>query len=281
MVSEDLRRIVHPKMEYYRYVFRHSKRWNREENKRVIVYCEQGYGDIIQFSRYIPYLKDRCSEVILYCPKALHRLFEQFDCQLTDKKVEDLPPHDFHVLSLSLPFVLDKWDITAPYIQVAETEETPICFKNLVKIGVAWEGNQNNEMSPLRDCPYSYFKSLISDNSALFMLQRGSDSLTDDLLNEIPINGIQINDFYDTARLINAMDIVVSVDTAVLHLAGAMGKPTFGLLSHQPDYRWSISNWYDSVTLIKQKKTDDWDKVFTSLIGLFKMRGNMIGENHV
>jgi ADP-heptose:LPS heptosyltransferase len=103
---------------------------------------------------------------------------------------------------------------------------------------------------------------LLMPGTKLFMLQRGV--VLSDLVQDVDFDlyGAEIKDFGDTAALINAMDCVVTVDTSILHLAGAMGKRTYGLLNHKdPDPRWKIANWYESVTLIE----GDWSDAFMVL----------------
>lgn len=240
-------RIKSPLMEYYRHVYAFSKRWNGKDDltdKTVILYMEQGYGDCIQFLRFVEPLKERCKEVILHAPKALHPLLNNF--KYFDKHIPDLPDHDYHILSLSLPFLLDTEISPKSYIEYDKITEV----EKGLNVGIAWEGSPEHPKNLDRCCPLKHFKVL--DNVNLFMLQ--DKIYLPELLDEaedLTLYGTEINDFGDTAALINAMDFVISVDTSILHLAGAMGKKTYGLLSSDPDPRWEIANWYDSVTLLK------------------------------
>lgn len=277
MDQEYKGRLDDPRMDYYKGVYKDSPAWDGKEsleNKTVLCYCEQGYGDIIQFVRYIPLLQRRCGKVILHCPKTLHHLFACLGAELIDKEERTLPPHDVHVLSMSLPFLLGVWDLPTPYLAVIQTEQLPQKFASKVKIGIAWEGSPDNPYNERRNCPLRHFLSLDTEKTALFMLQ---DQIRDQKLlsgaTDLVLQGVPINDFYDTAKLINAMDYVVSVDTAVLHLAGALGKFTFGLLAHDCDPRWSVDPWYHRFVLIRQKTAGDWDAVFNSLISILKTRG--------
>lgn len=276
MGPECLDRINHPKMAYYRDTYSESRRWNGAEtikDKTVIVYCEQGYGDAIQFVRYVPLLKEQCGKVILHCRTDLHRLFKQFGVQLLDREDPNIPEHDYHVLSMSLPFVLNKIDVIAPYIKMDEKVELPE-HQNFIKIGIAWEGNPEHSNADERNCPLKFFRALQTDKTKLFMIQKQahSSSLVADAT-DMELFGAELNDFYDTAKLINSMDFVVAVDTSVLHLSAAMGKPTFGLLSNRHDPRWGVLHWYEDLVLIKQKKADDWATAFVSLIGFLKAKG--------
>jgi len=248
-------RINNPVMEYYRHVYSFSKKWNGKqslENKKVIVYCEQGYGDIIQFLRYIKPLKSRGCEVCLHIPKELHPLmpYVQGVDTFLDKQNSILPQHDYHILSLSLPFLLDIKEISSePYIDYKNKinlEEKEGC----INIGIAWEGSPEHSKNLDRCCPLKHFKILLKDNVNLFMLQDKiyMPQLVEDV--DFDLYSININDFGDTASLINSMDFVVTVDTSILHLSGAMGKRTYAILGEDPDPRWQIAHWYDSVTLL-------------------------------
>lgn len=272
-MSENLDRLSHPKMEYYRHVYENSERWNGSdsiEGKTIIVYCEQGFGDTIQFVRYVPLLKEKCKKVILHCPTQLHRLFEQFDVELLDKFDENIPEHDYHVCSMSLPFVLDQVEVDVPYISVSEKED--IKFEG-TKIGIAWEGNPYHSNNEERNCPLKYFSALSGENVQLFMIQKAV--FLPELLDgaeSMELMGVELEDFYDTAKLLNSLDFVVSVDTAVCHLAGAMGIPTFVMLSKDHDPRWEVNKWYPNTTFIRQNLANSWASSFQELIKELKKR---------
>lgn len=246
-------------MEYYRHVYHFSKRWDGKaslQGKDVIVYCEQGYGDIIQFLRYVYPLKQLGCKVFVHAPKALHPLLPYVDGvdEVLDKENPKLPPHDYHILSLSLPEKLKLTTIpTAPYIRYPYSAEIDGHWK--YKIGIAWEGAVQNAMNERRSCPLKHFGALLTPDTGLFMLQKEviSPQFSQDV--NFDIFGMNIEHFGHVADLINAMDYVVTVDTAVLHLAGAMGKRTYGLLCPDADPRWGVAKWYDTVTLLK---SDNW-----------------------
>ena len=263
--AEALDRLNSPYMQMYKRIYKNSMHWDGETPlrcKRVIVYCEQGFGDIIQFSRYFHLLHD--VELLLHCQKDLWRLFQNnFDVKefiAKDGVVDILPPHDFHIRSMSLPFLFQGQEIPYPYLKADEITNLSD-YKDYIKIGIAWEGNPDHH-NDQRSFPLAAFKVLGNIKKAkLFMLQKTihrTDLLKDTENLELLANS-PFNDFYDTAILINSLDIVVSVDTAVLHLAGAMGKPTFGLLDSGHDPRWRVANWYPSVTLAKHQSDDYYE----------------------
>jgi hypothetical protein len=185
------------------------------------------------------------NKVILHCPKELHRLFHfNFpEMQILDKDCGNLPKHDYHILSMSLLEEFIQQTIDVPYLKVEGKfdvgEDT---------IGIAWEGKKKPNLN--RSCHLKYFREL-SQKYKLFSLQKDFSSEMSDGCEDMELYGVSINDFYDVAMLINSVEQVISIDTAILHLAGAMNKPTIGLLSNDTDERWRIRNWYPSVKLMQ------------------------------
>jgi hypothetical protein len=273
MLPECQSRLSHPKMEYYREVYKHSERWNGIDSldgKTIIVYCEQGFGDTIQFCRYFSLFKN--CEVILHCPLKLHRLLSQFKFKMIDRNDPNIPKHDFHVLSMSLPFCFEEGvEIKHPYIHI--TEKTDLHELNLpddiIKIGIKWEGNPEHSNNEIRCCPLIFFKKLADKFPKIkfFALHNVFHNLSYlDGCDDLELYSSTSEDFYDTAMFINAMDMIITTDTSALHLAGALNKKTIGLLSNPCDERWNINiNWYPSVEFIKQDLEGDWELVFYKL----------------
>lgn len=270
--DRDIDRIHSKEMEYYRYVYKDSPRWDGEEplnNRKLIVYCEQGFGDIIQFLRYIPALtKD--AQVMLHIPKALHRLVHEqsWGVELLDKEDVNLPEHDLHVLSMSLPFFAETLIPHEPYLKVKTGKELP---DGEMKIGICWEGNPEHVNANIRHCPLKWFREL-EEMGTLYKLQiQIHDKNLLEGCENLELYGVEIKDFLDTAELIESLDLVISVDTAVLHLAGAMGKKAYGLLSIMPDGRWGFtgtqSRWYPSIKLFRQTKPLEWRSLFSDIKG--------------
>jgi hypothetical protein len=267
-------RLDDPRMEHYKHVYKESQVWTPDEGsldgKTVIVYGEQGYGDIIQFARYLPLLRERGASVVYHCPKVMHQLFGLDiggwqDIGLLDKDNPELPPHDYHILSMSLPFVLGQQRTTEfPYLKVEETADLGDESEDVKKIGICWEGGPNN---PDRNCPLEYFKALECPYTKLIMLQKDITDLS--LLercDDMDLYGHEINNFYDTAKIINSLDMVITVDTAVLHLAGALNKLTYAILNLEHDSRWDIETWYPSVICVKLKEHNNWPAAFKTVI---------------
>lgn len=261
-------KITFERLRYYRETYKNSILWDSNKSlkdKTLIIYCEQGNGDIIQFSRYFKKLKEQGCYLIAHCPKGLHKILSYCNCVdlFLDKNDPNLPEHDFHVTSMSLSFLLkdSKRCIfpDEPYIFFNETIDLE--YSGL-KIGIAWEGSPTHECNKQRSCPLKHFKKL---DGRLFVLQK---EITKDFIEEtedMELYSVPINDFVDTARLINSVDLVVSVDTSVIHLAGALNKKGYCLLSKSHDFRWSMAQWYRSIRVIKQKNEGNWESLFVNL----------------
>lgn len=243
MTNMDFRHDI--RYTFYRETYKNSKKWEKGSlsDKVVIIYCEQGIGDTIQILRYCKYLK--CKDLYLHCDKSLHRLIPY---KTIDKESSDLPEHDCHIMSLDLPFL--DIPIVFPYISVSEREDLSD-FTN--KVGICWEGNTNC-------CPLRLFKDF--ENFTFFKLQRNISVESVKDAEDFCLYGTEILDFYDLAKLINSLDFVISVDTAVLHLAGAMNKESYALLKNDGDYRWKVRVWYPRMDLVFG---DSWEEIILKL----------------
>jgi hypothetical protein len=275
-------RLKDRRMSYYNMVYKNSKRWTGNEDisdSRIIIYCEQGFGDIIHMARYIPQITVK--ELWLHCPKELHRLWidETVNTEISllkflDKVNPELPEHDYHILSLSLPFLLGEEAGRAfgtshtefPYFGKYKPKD--LSEYSGLKIGICWEGSPTHEKNDQRNCPLRYFKSLQKIEKEdrlvhLFSLQKyiHDPELTKEC-EDMFLLGVELSDFRDTAELITAMDMVVTVDTAVVHLAGAIGKKTHLVLGPEHDDRWgngtSETRWYKHMKIWRAGKTNRW-----------------------
>ncbi|MEI7475779.1 MAG: tetratricopeptide repeat protein [bacterium] len=249
--------------------------------KTICVYGEQGLGDIINFIRYVPVLFELGAKVILKLHSgysSLEKLFkdsnlkaEILDNSLDDENIEC----DTHISVMSLPHRLKTTIDNIPYKDhylKAEPEKVKY-YRNKYfdnddfKLGIVWNCKNkevNDKYRSLNDLSYFYPFCKLA-NVQVYSLQKG-DGVDD--LNNLPddINiidlGSTFNDFSDTAAAIENLDLVISIDTSVPHLAGALGKPTWILLSYIHSWRWTydleISPWYDSVKLFRQKQQNVW-----------------------
>lgn len=251
---------------------------NNFEGKRLLVHDEQGLGDTIQFVRYLPMLKALGGTVVFETRKPFLSLLKNFPG--VDELAERSPLRanacgcDFYIPLLSLPgiFNTDLASIPAkvPYIQadpikidIWQNRLQSSCFK----IGIVWAGKPEHQNDHNRSIPLNAFAPISSIKGvALYGLQKGEAArqagyTTGQFVKNF---GDKLDDFSDTAGLIYNLDLLISVDTAVPHLAGAMGKPTWLLIpSVMQDWRWLLdrndSPWYPSVTLYRQQKSGEWD----------------------
>ena len=244
------------------------------DGKTILLHAEQGLGDTIQFARYAKLLASRGANVILEVQRPLVRLLSRLQgVTAVLAREEALPHYDFHCPLLSLPLACGTTLETIPadhaYIAPADAAisfwRTRLPQRRL-RVGLVWSGERSHDndlnrsmrlatLEPLLDLPDVAFVSLQHEvrEEDLPFLQSRSDVC------EI---GRQFKDFADTAAAIALLDAVIAVDTAVAHLAGAMGKPLFLLLPFAADFRWlrerADSPWYPSARLFRQPQFGDW-----------------------
>ncbi len=226
-------------------------KWDGGPVKRLLILAEQGAGDQIMMARYVPLLKARGIEVILQSLPSLVRLFEPLDVQVIPADVDvAVPEADAWALSFSLPYYFGSTLETlpsAPYL--------PSTTGGL-GTGLVTRGNPEHRDDWNRSIPPAIEATLASRSDV-----RSLDPA---------VTGAK--DFEDTARIIDKLERVVTVDTSVAHLAGAMGKPVFVLLPFNPDWRWGLgrshSPWYPSARLLRQPRPGDWESVVKDLQAL-------------
>jgi tetratricopeptide (TPR) repeat protein/ADP-heptose:LPS heptosyltransferase len=280
------------------YPYKHpTPRWNGTSlnGKRILVHDEQGLGDTLQFIRYLPLVKSRGGHVILETRQPLYSLLLGFNGidELVVRSDGHRPdvPCDVHVPLLSLPMIFNTTPESIPgpasYLeadpQIAAPWKRRIPGQGL-KVGFAWAGNPKHQNDAQRSCPLSCFQPLfqLEDDIHFFSLQKDADPLVKaEWFQRFSItdHGDRLRDFSDTAGLIHHLDLIISVDTAVVHLAGAMGKPAWVLLSFIPDWRWlmdrSDSPWYPGIRLFRQERRGDWPSVIKevckNLVNKFSM----------
>ena len=251
--------------------------------KTLFVYEEQGLGDTIQFIRYLPLVKKLGGHVIFEVLTPMIRLLETFEgfdrlwvgIKNVDTRTTDR--FDFHIPLLSLPKIFNTLFETIPanipYINadknLVEIWGQRIKDKQGFKIGIVWSGHQYHVNDDNRSICLSAFLPLKSlKGIKLYSLQKEKHEKWTDIDPKSFFNqdlGTQISDFADTAAIIENLDLVISIDTAIVHLAGAMGKQVWTLLPFAPDWRWMLdtkdSPWYPTMTLFRQIEPCDWDFV--------------------
>jgi tetratricopeptide (TPR) repeat protein len=256
--------------------------WTGKENiagKILFIEAEQGLGDTIQFCRYASMAADLGARVILVAQASLVRLLESFDPRIEILAVPALPDtFDYHIALLSLPraFRTNLQTIPAaiPYLR-AEPERTVRMRTRIggdgFKIGVCWQGSY---IAGVRSFPLRGLEGVARlPGVRLISLQKGDGV---EQLGELPdgmtvetLGGNFPEDFVDTAAAMDAMDLVISCDTSVAHLAGALGRPAWVALRHAPDWRWLLnredSPWYPSLRLFRQPAPGDWNGLFADI----------------
>ncbi len=240
-------------------------------NQCLMLWVDQGIGDAIQFLRYTRIAAERVGKVILRCQANLTRLSET--APGIDQAVaidQPLPDFDCHAPLMSLPLLTESPGPTGTWNGPYLSASAPISLeapKSHKRVGLVWAGNPAHRNDANRSCPLAELRPLFNvPKTSFYSLQvgAGQDALDDfEAANSIIDLAPRLHDFADTANAIAALDAVISVDTAVAHLAGALGKPTWLLLpAIDPDWRWLLdrvdTDWYPSVRLFRQKTPGDW-----------------------
>lgn len=257
-------------------------------NEKILFIVEQGIGDIINFLRFVKTFQQKypnCKTKILidkhYTSSFINFIKANFDNVIDELNYE----YDYWCSIIDIPQYLNltKKEIENSYQPYLKTEK--ICdysyFKDNYKIGICWAGNAGHPRDEHRSCRLSFFEEIYKiPNVKLFSVQKDlrrriwpyrkepidlADSENIRLVNMNPY----MNTWEETASILNGLDLVITVDTSILHLSGALGKKTFGLLQYSPDWRWGLSSkktiWYPTVTLFRQKRINDWNYAFSNL----------------
>jgi tetratricopeptide (TPR) repeat protein len=252
------------------------------EGRTILLHAEQGLGDSIQFVRYVPLVKRRGPVVILECPRPLLSLLAS--CAGIDRLVgqgDELPAFDVQAPLLSLPGIfrtsLETIPADVPYL-FADPGKVERWRQELggvagFKIGIAWQGNPENPNDRDRSIPLGRFEPLTRCSAVrLLSLQKdwGLGQLQH-VAERFPVTelGSRLQDFMDTAAVMMNLDLVITCETAVAHLAGALGVPVWIALPLVPDWRWlldrSDSPWYPTMRLFRQESRGDWQGVFRTI----------------
>lgn len=245
--------------------------------KTILLHSEQGLGDTIQFCRYVPLVAARGAQVIFEVQKPLCSLMASLagPAQIVVKG-DPLPAFDIHCPLLSLPLALGTRLETIPssqsYLsappQLSTAWQARLGAGRKPRIGLAWSGRPEHERDRERSIGLHALLPFLNTDATFVSLQK--EVRTDDAIVlkervDILHFGDELGDFADTAALMSQLDLIISVDTSVAHLAGALGKPVWILLTHFPDWRWLLgrddSPWYPSARLFRQDCTCTWDSM--------------------
>ena len=247
--------------------------------RTIVLHAEQGLGDTIHFVRYAPLLAAQGARVILECDRSLTRLMARVDgLARVVARGDSLPPHDLCCPLMSLPerfgTTLDTVPATVPYLR-AEPEEVDkwrsrmAPFVAMLRVGLVWAGNARFGADAHRSVPPCAFEPLCGLRGVAFLgLQKGRAG---DQIAQFPEGmcvtdlSAGVTDFAATAAAIDNLDLVISVDTAAAHLAGALGKPVWLLNRADGDWRWldhgERTPWYPTARIFRQRRTGEWQPV--------------------
>ena len=286
--------------------------WDGSElrGRCLLLHSEEGFGDTIQFIRYMPLVAQRASGVIVLCPQPLRRLLEgQLGIKTLITPHDPLPPFDVHCPLMTLPKLfettLETIPAEIPYLRaeprrveefslrirqgdketgrqgdarpneqstISPSPSLPLSPSPL-RVGLAWAGSASftrdrgrsihlDQLAPLMQIPNVRWYSVQKGPSAEELSSHAITNRKSQIANITDWTS-DLTDFADTAALISALDLVITIDTAVAHLAGALGKPTWVLLPFTPDWRWLLdradSPWYPTVRLFRQPRLGDWE----------------------
>ncbi|MDD2338277.1 MAG: tetratricopeptide repeat protein [Geobacteraceae bacterium] len=249
-------------------------------NRTILIHAEQGFGDTFQFARYLPLLAAQGGTVIVECPASQKTVLAGVPgvscCVAT---AEELPDFDCHLPVMSLPWLfqtrLETIPLALPYILPSLEALTSWTEKftatDTFRVGLVWAGRKKPD--PNRTCSFENFVTLAEISGVTFYSLQLENEMSGPLEARQGLclidHTAEIRDFCDTAALIANLDLVISIDTGVAHLAGALGKETWVLLPYAADWRWMLnrddSPWYPAMRLFRQENAGDWQLVIASV----------------
>ncbi|WP_460908639.1 tetratricopeptide repeat protein [Paraburkholderia jirisanensis] len=258
-------------------------RWNGREpliGKTILLYVEQGLGDTLQFCRYLVMVKALGATVVLEAQVELQSVLATLSgVDVLVRYGEPLPPFDFHCPLLSLPhaFGTDLHTIPSgvPYLSVdtrlRQKWQDKLGPRSRPRIGIVWSGNPKHLNDHNRSIGFDSLSPMMSDAYEWISLQKviREDERDAVAASQVRHFGDDIEDFSDTAALLQEVDCLLSVDTSVAHLAGALGRPLWLMLPYTPDFRWLLdrddSPWYPQARLFRQTSPGEWSDVFEQI----------------
>ena len=252
--------------------------------KTVIVCQDEGMGDVIQFVRYVPMLASRGARVVLIVNEPLCPLLSELNgVSACLPKLPDTatPPYDFHIPLDSLPLAFNTTLDTIPaeqsYLPPPDADRVRVWEGRLgehdrLRVGLVWSGNPKHHNDHRRSMRLQTMSRLLNVDAMFVSLQNSLRPEEADFLRQtakVADYSSELTDFAETAALVSCLDLVISVDTSVAHLAAALGRPTWILLPYAPDFRWLLnrddSPWYPTARLFRQTETREYDSVMDRL----------------
>jgi hypothetical protein len=245
--------------------------------KTIFIHWEQGFGDTLQFCRYASLAADMGACVILSVQDELLRLFDDFDSRIEVIGADRTPASfDYSSALLSLPLAfrttVESIPSASAYLRANPDKlaawSSRLGGRGKPRIGLAWSGSVNHRNDRNRSIPMNMMSALLSVDAEWICLQKEIRESDRQALAERPdlkVFGPDLVDFSETAALIGNLDLVITIDTSVAHLAAAMGKPTWILLPVAPDWRWLLgrddSPWHPTARLFRQSASGSWEAV--------------------
>lgn len=257
-------------------------RWEGEplNGRGLLVQSEQGFGDTFQFVRYLPLLSTAGGSIVFECQnESVREALVGIDGVTIIARGEQMPPVSVQIPLASLPLLFGTnilnipaaaGYLKAPLQRMVVWKERLAAVAGVFKVGLVWSGNKYN-LNANRSMQFTDLEPLLKvDNTVFYSLQVGSDAQLPAVSSGRVVDlAARINDFGDTAAIIANLDLVITIDTAVAHLAGALGATTWVMLKYSPDWRWFLgrldSPWYSSMRLFRQQSPGDWEGVVTAV----------------
>ncbi len=252
--------------------------WQGEplNGRGIVLLDEQGLGDTLQFLRFVPRVLEAGGAVTLRLSKPLHRLAEaSWPAARLLNASEPLPTNEVLCPLMSLPYVFgvnaETIPAEVPYLRLPDAARQKVAAlawpREKLRVGLVWAGNPGHALDRYRSIPLAALRPLFAVPDVQFyslQMGAGATQLAGAALPIVDLSG-EINDMADTAALLEQLDLVIAVDTSVLHLAGALGRPAWMLTPAAPDWRWIIgrddSPWYPTLRLFRQTTLGDWSPV--------------------
>jgi len=273
--KSEFRKAAHP--------FR-QPRWTGAEDiagKRILLFGEQGLGDVIQFCRYAPLVAERGASVLVAAHPSLKPLLQTLDA--VDGVLgngEPLPPFDFQCPLMSLPLVfetrVDTIPSRVPYLRTDPLRlrhwSERLGSRSALRVGLAWSGDPRLAHDSQRSIPLDVLRPLFGLNAEFVCLSKFVREGDAQKMQSFGIRhfGDELTDFAETAALATQMDLVIAVDTSIAHLAGALALPLWLLIADPPEYRWMLeredSPWYPTARLFRQQTGGDWPAVIARVV---------------
>lgn len=239
------------------------------DGKTLLIYPEQGMGDMLQFLRYVTACKELGARTMVVCHPPLASILATVDA--IDIVIPDGAPlpedFDVYISVMSLPYALGHDRVAQPLaLRVPVRPLAEITEARGLKVGVCWQGSRQHERDAERSIPKEVFWATLAGTGNVSFFSVQVDERCDGCVTALAHH---MNDFHDSANLVQQLDLIVSVDTSIAHLSATLGVPTWVLVTHSPDWRWGMAGeatpWYPSVRIFRQPEPGDWNSVLAAV----------------